>query len=323
MKWYASINLAGGLMLAALCAAQAADFPQRPVRIVVPIGPGSSMDIIARVLAQKLNEAWGQPVIVDNRAGAGGNIGAETVAKAAPDGYTVMFASSSFAISPSVYRKMPYEVLRDFEPVTQISSRGNVLVVAAGSPLNTVRELVAFAKARPEQLSFGSGGGTGSSDHMAGELFNMLAGVQIVHVPYKSGPQAQNDLIGGQLSIYLGGIPIQLPMIKTARVKPLGTSGLKRSPMLPEIPTLHESGVTGYEVDVWYGLFAPRGTPAAVVTRIAADVTRIVRTPAMAERWQTLGVEPAGTTPPEFRAKFTAEIDKWRRVVKAARIEIE
>ena len=303
--------------------ASAAEFPQRPVRIVVPIGPGSSMDIIARVLGQKLNEAWGQPVIVDNRAGAGGNIGAETVAKAAPDGYTLLFASSSFAISPSVYRKMPYEVLRDFEPVTQISSRGNVLVVVTGSAVNSVRDLVALAKARPGQLSFGSGGGTGSSDHMAGELFNMLAGVQIMHVPYKSGPQAQNDLIGGQLSIYLGGIPIQLPLIKSGRVKPLGTSGLKRSPMLPEVPTIHEAGVPGYEVDVWYGLFAPRGTPPALVSNMAADVKRIVSAPAMAERWQTLGVEPAGTLPAEFRAKFTAEIEKWRKVVKAARIELE
>ena len=303
--------------------ASAAEFPQRPVRIVVPIGPGSSMDIIARFLGQKLNEGWGQPVIVDNRAGAGGNIGAETVAKAAPDGYTLLFASSSFAISPSVYRKMPYDVLRDFEPVTQISSRGNVLVVVTGSTLNSVRDLVALAKARPGQLSFGSGGGTGSSDHMAGELFNMLAGVQIVHVPYKSGPQAQNDLIGGQLSIYLGGIPIQLPMIKSGRVKPLGTSGLKRSPMLPEVPTIHEAGVPGYEVDVWYGLFAPRGTPPAVVARIAADVKRIVSAPVMAERWQTLGVEPAGTAPAEFRARFTAELEKWRKVVRAAHIELE
>ncbi len=301
----------------------AAQFPQRPVRIVVPIGPGSSMDIIARVLAQKLNEVWNQPVIVDNRAGAGGNIGAELVARAVPDGYTVLFASSSFAISPSVYRRMPYEVLRDFAPVTQISSRGNVLVVSAASPLNSVRELIALAKARPGQLSFGSGGGTGSSDHMAGELFNMLAGVQIVHVPYKSGPQAQNDLIGGQLSIYLGGIPIQLPVIRSGRVKPLGTSGLKRSTMLPEVPTLAEAGVPGYEVDVWYGLFAPRGTPVDVVSRIAGDVTRIVRAPAMAERWQTLGVEPAGTPPEEFRAKFSAEIEKWRKVVRAARIELE
>ena len=225
--------------------ATASEFPVRPVRIVVPIGPGSSMDIIARVLGQKLNEQWAQPVIVDNRAGAGGSIGADTVAKAAPDGHTLLFASSSFAISQSVYRTLPYNAARDFEPVTQLSSRNNVLVVVATSPLTSVRELIALAKARPGQLSFGSGGGTGSSDHLAGELFNLLAGTQIVHVPYKSGPQAQNDMIAGQLSLYLGGIPIQLPMIKAGRVKPLGTSGLKRSSMLPEVPTLIEAGVPG------------------------------------------------------------------------------
>jgi hypothetical protein len=281
------------------------------------------MDIIARVLGQKLNETWGQPVIVDNRAGAGGNIGADTVAKAAPDGHTLLFASSSFAIGQSVYRKLPFDALRDFEPVTQLSSRGNVLVVSMSSPVNSVRELIALAKAKPGQLSFGSGGGTGSSDHLVGELFNMLAGVQIVHVPYKSGPQAQNDLIGGQLSIYIGGIPIQLPMIKAGRVKPLGTSGLKRSPVLPDVPTLAEAGVPGYEVDVWYGLFAPRGTPARVVAQIAANAGTVMSNPSMAERWQTLGIDPAGTRPAEFRQKFTVEIEKWGKVVKTARIELE
>ena len=303
--------------------ATASEFPVRPVRIVVPIGPGSSMDIIARVLGQKLNEQWAQPVIVDNRAGAGGSIGADTVAKAAPDGHTLLFASSSFAISQSVYRTLPYNAARDFEPVTQLSSRNNVLVVVATSPLTSVRELIALAKARPGQLSFGSGGGTGSSDHLAGELFNLLAGTQIVHVPYKSGPQAQNDMIAGQLSLYLGGIPIQLPMIKAGRVKPLGTSGLKRSSMLPEVPTLIEAGVPGYEVDVWYGLFAPRSTPSRTVAQIATDATAVMRAPAMAERWQTLGVEPAGGTPAEFRARFTTELEKWRRVVQAAHITVD
>jgi len=315
--------LFGLVSVTAVAPVSAAEFPVRPVRIVVPIGAGSSMDIIARVLGQKLNETWGQPVIVDNRAGAGGNIGADTVAKAAPDGHTLLFASSSFAIGQSVYRKLPFDALRDFEPVTQLSSRGNVLVVSMSSPVNSVRELIALAKAKPGQLSFGSGGGTGSSDHLVGELFNMLAGVQIVHVPYKSGPQAQNDLIGGQLSIYIGGIPIQLPMIKAGRVKPLGTSGLKRSPVLPDVPTLAEAGVPGYEVDVWYGLFAPRGTPARVVAQIAANAGAVMSNPSMAERWQTLGIDPAGTRPAEFRQKFTAEIEKWGKVVKTARIELE
>ncbi len=316
-------RLAGAVLLTAAGTVHGVDFPDKPARIVVPIGPGSSMDIIARVLAQKLNESWEQPVIVDNRAGAGGNIGADLVAKSAPDGYTLLFAASSLAISRSYYRKLPYDALRDFEPVTQISSRNNVLVVSPSLPVNSIRELVALAKAKPGQLSYGSGGGNGSSDHMVGELLKLLAGIDILHVPYKSGPQAQNDLIGGQIQIYLGGIPVQLPMIRAGKVKPLGTSGLKRSPALPDVPTLDEAGVPGYEVDVWYGFFAPRGTPGNVVARISAEVSRILKSPAMHERMNALGVEPAGTTPAEFKALFNREIEKWAKVVKAAGIAAE
>ena len=313
-------TIAGALLLAASSAAHGAEFPERPARIVVPIGAGSSMDIVGRVLAQKLTEAWGQTVIVDNRAGAGGNIGADLVAKSAPDGYTILFASSSFSIAPAYYRKLPYDALRDFEAVTQLSSRNNVTTVNPSSPVNSVKELIALAKARPGQLTFGSGGGSGSSDQMAGELFKLIAGVDIVHVPYKSGPQAMNDLIGGQMSVYFGGIPVQLPMIKAGKVKALATSGLKRSSQLPDVPTMAEAGVPGYELDVWYGLFAPRGTPKAVIAKIAADAIRIMQAPDMRERWNAVGVEPAGTAPAEFSRQFRTEIDKWAKVVKAAKL---
>ena len=308
------------LTFAATGVAHGADFPAKPARIVVPIGAGSSMDIVGRVLAQKLTEAWGQTVIVDNRAGAGGNIGADLVAKSAPDGYTILFASSSFSIAPAYYRKLPYDALRDFEAVTQLSSRNNVTTVSPSSPANSVKELIALAKSRPGQLTFGSGGGSGSSDQMAGELFKLLAGVDIVHVPYKSGPQAMNDLIGGQMSVYFGGIPVQLPMIKAGKVKALATSGLKRSSQLPDVPTMAEAGVPGYELDVWYGLFAPRGTPQAVIAKIAADAIRIMQAPDMRERWNAVGVEPAGTAPAEFSQQFRTEIDKWAKVVKAAKL---
>ena len=304
----------------ALGAASAADYPTKPVRIVVPIGAGSSMDIVCRVLAQKLTEAWNQTVIVDNRAGAGGNFGADLVAKSAADGYNILFASSSFSIAPSFYRKLSYDALRDFDAVTQLSSRNNVLTVVPSSPVNSVKELIALAKAKPGQLSFGSGGGTGSSDQMVGELFKLMAGVDIVHVPYKSGPQAMNDLIGGQISIYMGGIPVQLPMIKAGKVRPLGTSGLKRSPQLPDVPTIAEAGVPGYEVDVWYGLFAPRGTPRPIIEKIAAESIRIMQAPDMRERWSAVGVEPAGTRPKEFDGKFREEIAKWRKVVTTAKL---
>jgi tripartite-type tricarboxylate transporter receptor subunit TctC len=301
-------------------AAFGADYPAKPARIVVPIGAGSSMDIVGRLLAQKLTETWGQTVIVDNRAGAGGNIGAELVAKSAPDGYTILFASSSFAIAPAYYRKLPYDALRDFEAVTQLSSRNNVTTVSPSSPATSVKELIALAKAKPGQLTFGSGGGSGSSDQMAGELFKLLAGVDIVHVPYKSGPQAMNDLIGGQMSVYFGGIPVQLPMIKAGKVRALATSGLKRSSQMPDVPTMAEAGVPGYEMDVWYGLFAPRGTPKAVIEKIAADAIRIMQAPDMRERWNSVGVDPAGTTPAEFARQYRAEIGKWAKVVTAAKL---
>jgi tripartite-type tricarboxylate transporter receptor subunit TctC len=312
--------VASTLLLVASGAAQAADFPTKPARIVVPIGAGSSMDIVGRLLAQKLTEAWSQTVIVDNRAGAGGNIGAELVAKSAPDGYTILFASSSFAIAPAYYRKLPYDALRDFEAVTQLSSRNNVTTVSPSSPATSVKELIALARAKPGQLTFGSGGGSGSSDQMAGELFKLLAGVDIVHVPYKSGPQAMNDLIGGQMSVYFGGIPVQLPMIKAGKVRALATSGLKRSSQMPDVPTMAEAGVPGYEMDVWYGLFAPRGTPKAVIEKIAAEAIRIMQAPDMRERWNAVGVEPAGTTPGEFASQYRAEIGKWAKVVTAAKL---
>jgi tripartite-type tricarboxylate transporter receptor subunit TctC len=300
--------------------ASAADYPSKPARIVVPIGAGSSMDIVGRLLAQKLTEAWNQTVIVDNRAGAGGNIGAELVAKSAPDGYTILFASSSFAIAPAYYKKLPYDALRDFDAVTQLSSRNNVTTVSASSAVNFVKELIALAKSKPGQLSFGSGGGSGSSDQMAGELFKLLAGVDIVHVPYKSGPQAMNDLIGGQMSVYFGGIPVQLPMIKAGKVRALATSGLKRSPLLPDVPTMIEAGVAGYELDVWYGLFAPHGTPKSIIEKISTDAIRIMQAPDMRERWNSVGVEPAGTAPAEFNRAFRAEIAKWSKVVTSAKL---
>ena len=303
--------------------AGAQSFPVKPVRMVIPIGPGSSMDITGRVLAQRMNEAWNQPVVADNRAGAGGNIGADVVAKAPADGYTILFCSSSLAIARSAYRKLPYDALRDLEPVTQISSRGNVLVVHPSLPVGTVKELIAYARARPGQLSFGSGGGNGSSDHMVGELFNLLAGVRITHVPYKSGPQAVTDLLNGQLQTYFGGIPVNLPMIRAGKVKPLGVSLAKRSPALPDVPTMIEAGVPGYEVNVWYGLFAPRGTPKDVVAKIAADVTRQLKSPDFQERLTALGVDAAGGTPAEFKALFTREVATWAKVVKAAKVSLD
>ena len=317
------LTLLALLVLGTISAAVAQEFPSKPMRMVIPIGPGSSMDITGRVLAQRMNESWGQPVVVDNRPGAGGNIGADVVAKSQPTGYTVLFSSSSVAIAHSAYRKLPYDALRDLEPVIQISSRGNVLVVHPSLPVGTVKELIAYAKARPGQLSFGSGGGNGSSDHLVGELFNLLAGVRITHVPYKSGPQAMNDLLNGQLQTYFGGIPVNLPMIRAGKVKPLGVSLARRSPALPDVPTMIEAGVPGYEVNVWYGLFAPRGTPKPVVEKMAADVSRQLKSPDFQEKLTALGVEAAGGTPAEFAYLFRTEVEMWAKVVRAAKIVLD
>ncbi len=298
-------------------------FPSKPLRMVIHIGPGSSMDIIGRVLGQKMNEAWGQPIIVDNRAGAGGTIGMDVVAKAPSDGHTLLFGSGSMAIAPSFYRKLPFDVLHDFEPITQLTSRYNALVVPVGSPLHSVKDVIAMAKAKPGLVSYGSGGGTGSSDHLAGEQFALMAGLQLLHVPYKSGPQAMTDLIGGQLTIYMGGVPVSLPMIKSGKLRPLGVSSPKRIAQLPEVPTIAEAGVPGFEVNVWYGLFAPRGTPQKIVAKVATDVSRIVKTQETRERFASLGADSEGTTPAEFRAFFRSDVDKWTKVVRAAKVSAQ
>ena len=311
-------GFAAALLLSTAATAFSQSFPTKPVRMVVHIGPGSSMDIVARVLAQKLNEAWAQPVIVDNRGGAGGTLGMDTVAKAVPDGYTLLFGSSSVAIAASYYRKLPFDALRDLEPVTQISSRYNVLVVTPSSPVNSLKDLVGLAKSKPGEVSYGSGGGNGSSDHLAGERVALTAGVKLLHVPYKSGPGAQNDLMSGALSFYLGGIPVNLPMIRAGKVKAIGTSGLRRSPQLPNVPTIAEAGLPGFEVNVWYGLFGPRGMPPRVVDKIAADVGRILAAPETRERFSALGVEAEGGDAAKFKTYYRNDLEKWRKVVKAA-----
>ena len=313
------------LFCAALAAnvANAQQFPAKPVRMVIPIGPGSSMDLTGRVVAQRMNEAWAQPVIADNRPGAGGNIGADVVAKSPPDGYTLLFTSSSLAIAKSAYKKLPYDAQRDLEPVTLISSRGNSLVVHPSLPVKTVKELITLSRAKPGELAFGSGGGNGSSDHLVGELFNLLAKVKITHVPYKSGPQAVQDLLSGQIQVYFGGIPVNMPMIRAGKVRPLAVSLAKRSPLLPDVPTMIEAGVPGYEVNVWYGVFAPHGIPAPLVERISADINRQLKARDFQERMTALGVDAAGNTPSEFKAMFAEEVTKWGKVVRAANIVLE
>ena len=308
------------LVLAASAYAQAADFPSRPVRWVIPIGPGSSLDLTARMLGQKLSELWERPVVMDNRPGAGNSIGAEIVARSPADGHTILFSGTSMVIAPLVLRKPGFDPGRDFEPVGQVSSRHNVLTVSPASPVKSIKDLIAAAKAKPGSQSFGSGGGTGSSDHLVGELFRLLAKIEVLHVPYKSGPQAIGDLLGGQITMYFGGIPVQLPLIRAGKLRALGTSGAQRSPHLPDIPTVAEAGVPGYEADVWYGLYVPRGTPSAIVAKISADARRALLDKASHERFNALGVDPVGSSPAEFKSLMARESEKWAKVVSAAGI---
>jgi tripartite-type tricarboxylate transporter receptor subunit TctC len=302
--------------------AHAQNFPVKPVRIIIGFSAGSSTDTVARVIAQKLNQSWGQPVIIENRVGAGGNIAAEVVAKASADGYTLLFANNGLAISATLYRKLPYDAERDLEAVTQVTAMPHVLLANQNLAANSIKELVALAKSKPGQLSFGSAG-TGNSDHMAGELFKYLAGIDLAHVPYKGGPQALTDTVNGQVSMYFGGLPVALPMVKAGRVKALGTSGAKRSPALPDVPTIAEAGVPGYEVSLWYGLLAPARTPKDIVAKISADVARALKSPETQERFNTLGVETVGSTPDQFSGFIKSELGKWGKVVKATGITVE
>lgn len=243
-------------------------FPTKPVRVLIGFSAGSSTDTVARIISPRLVESWGQPVVIDNRAGAGGNIAADAVAKATPDGYTLLFCNNGLVISGSLYRKLPYDAMRDLEPITQVTAMPHVLVVSPSLPANSIKDLLALAKAKPGQLSFGSAG-TGNSDHMTGELFKYLGHVDIVHVPYKGGPPALIAAMTGEVTMYFGGLPVALPQIKAGKVKALGISATKRSPALPNVPTIAEAGLPGYEVSLWYGLLAPARTPKDLVSKIA------------------------------------------------------
>jgi len=321
MRLLGCIVVAAALLVGAGNTA-AGEFPAKPVQIMLGFMPGSSIDTVGRLIAQKLNERWKQPVIIDNRAGAGGNLAAGLVAKAKPDGYTLLLCNNGIAISPAIYSKLSYKATQDLEPVTQVTSMPHVLNANLKLPANSVKELIALAKSKPGQLNFGSAG-TGNSDHMAGELFNYLAGINIVHVPYKGGAQAMTDTVNGNVSLYFGGLPVSLPMIKAGRVKPLGTSGTKRSASLPNVPTIAEAGLPGYEVSLWYGLLAPHGTPAEVVAKVAADVSQALKMADVQKQLDNLGVEGVGSTPTEFKGFFRAETEKWGKLVKAVGVSVE
>ena len=301
----------------------AADFPAKTVRIVVPFAAGGSTDLLARNIAQRLNEGWKQPVIVDNRAGGGGIVGSEHVLKSAPDGYTLLLGTvTTHAVSASLYRKQPFDPERDFAPITEIAIIPQLLSVHPSLPVRSVKELVALTRARPNELNYGTAG-AGSASHMAMALFQSMAKVKMVHVPYKGTGPALVELLGGHLGLMFDVIMTSLPHMQTGKLRTLGVSSLKRSSITPDVPTIAESGYPGYEAIVWFGFFAPAGTPPDVIRRVNEETARALRTPKMREVLASQGLEIVASSPAEFGNRVSAEIAKWRKVVQEAGIKLD
>ncbi len=298
------------------------EFPQRPVRIVVPAAPGGTADIIARILGPGLNAALGQPVVIDNRPGAGTVIGTELVAKAAPDGHTLLLPAAAHSINPVLMRKLPYDTLKDFAPVTLIAEVPNVLVVHPSIPGQTLKEFIAHVRSSGGKVTYASSG-VGNATHLAGELFKSLLRVDMTHVPYKSGGPALTDLIGGQVDCYFSVLPSAMPHIRSGKLRALGVTGMTRSSVLPQSPTLNEAGVPGYEVTSWYGFLAPGGTPAPVVQRLQDELAKLAKSPDVQSRLGAQGAEAVASRPAEFDAFIRREITKWGKLVKEANIPSE
>ena len=312
------------LALAALVASTACaqTYPTKAVRLVVPFLAGGSTDIVGRTVAQKLSEMWGQQVFVDNRPGGGTTIGTDMVAKAAPDGYTLLVTPAPFTINPSLLAKLPYDALNDFAPITLINTTPLVMVVHPGVPAKNVKELIALAKAKPGKLNFGSSG-TGGSNHLAGELFDAMAGVKMVHIPYKGNAGALTDIVGGHLDVVYNGITSAVALIRGDKLRALAVTSLQRSAALPAVPTLDESGLKGFEAVAWNGLTAPAKTPRDVIMKINADVIKIVNSPELKERLKADGSDPVGNTPEQYAAFLRNEIAKWAKVIKFANVKPE
>ena len=314
---FTRLNLAVAIFaLAGTVQAQANDYPAKPIRLVVPAAPGGGADFLARIVGVKLGELVGQSVVVENRAGASGTIAADGTAKSAGDGYTVLMGqSTSIVIAPQLYPKLPYDTLRDLKPVTLVAEVPNVMVVHPSVPANTVKELIALAKAKPEMLNFGSSG-NGAPSHLAGEMFKSATGTRLVHVPYKGAGPAVNALIAGEIQVMFAPIVAVLPQVKSGRLRALGVTSAKRSAAAPDLPTLAEAGLAGYEISSWFGLFVPASTPAAVVDKLFKETTRVLKSPDVIERFAKEGAEPVGSTPADFNNYVRTEFVKYNKVIK-------
>jgi tripartite-type tricarboxylate transporter receptor subunit TctC len=301
----------------------AQDYPTRPIRFIIPFVPGGSTDIVARLIGDKLSARLGQPVVIDNRGGAGGNIGADLVAKAPPDGHSILLATTGImAINDTLYPKLSYSPQKDLAPVVYVASLTNVLAVNPKVPANSVQELIAYAKANPGKLNFASGG-TGAATHLVGELFKSAAGVDIVHVPYKGGGQALQDLLSGEVSMMFGQVVTVIAQIQAGQLRPLGVTSAQRSDALPGVPTIAEAGVPGFEALSWSGIVVPAGTPQAIIDRLNREANAVLREPEIRTRFAEVAAEPVGGTPGDFARHIAAEHAKWSKVIKDSKIRLD
>jgi len=316
-SFMSNISRVALLLIASLAAGAslAQDYPSKPIRMVVPFSPGGSTDVLARIVGQKLTERSGQPVIIENRAGAGGNIGAEQVARSAPDGYTLLLGGVPHAISASLYSKLPYDLAQDLAAIAEIASFPSAIVLHPSLPANSVKELIALARARPGRFSFGSAG-NGSPNHLSLELFQTMAGVRMVHVPYKGSGQLVGDLLAGQVQLASMGLPVAVPHVQSGKLRAIAVTGAARSTLLPEVPTVSEAALPGFEVTSWYGVFAPAGLPADIVAKLNSEIGSAVTAAEVKERLAALGAEPSVKSPDQFGRYVRQEITKWAKVVK-------
>ena len=311
----AAVLLSAACICSFVASAAQAAYPERPIRIVVPVAPGGGNDIVARLLAQRLTEKFGQQVVVDNRPGASTAIGAEIVARANPDGYTIMFHSATFATNAAVQPKLPFDPLRDFAPITHVARVPQILVVNPNFPAKTLGEFLALAKARPGQINFGSSG-NGSAPHLAMEVLMEMTGISLNHVPYKGTAPALADTVAGQVQVLFDAIPPALGYVRGGRVRPLAVSSPRRFPLMPEVPTFIEAGLPGYDYASWFGMLAPARTPETVITTLNREVVAILKLAEIRERLTDLGLEPLGTTPEEYGRHLQAEITRWRAFIQ-------
>ena len=315
------LAMLSGLISSASAQTRAAGpaYPAKPIRIIVPYAPGGPTDILARAAGQSLTEAWGQQVIIDNRPGASGNVGTAAAAKAPPDGYTLNAVGISFSAAPALYSRLAFDPARDFVPVTLLATVNNILAIHPSLPATNVKQLIGLAKARPGELTFASGV-SGGAQHLAGELFNSLAGIRMTHVPYKGSAPGLTALIGGEVTVGFSDMLITRPHVRSGRLRALAVTGASRSELLPELPTIAESGLPGYAFSTWFGLLAPAGTPADIVGRLNTEIARGLKSPAMKERLSGLGAEAVGNTSGQFSQFLRTEMAKWAKVVKSAGI---